>query len=45
LHGRLINVSACNRFGAAEADNTTAAFIGALFYIAARIKSFYEASS
>jgi hypothetical protein len=36
-------VSARNRFGAAEADNTTAAFIGALFYITTRIKTFYEA--
>jgi hypothetical protein len=37
-------VSARNRFGAAKTDNTTATFIGALFYITAKIKTFYEAS-
>jgi hypothetical protein len=38
-------VSARDRFGAAETDDTTAAFVGTLFYIMAGIKSFYKAPS
>jgi hypothetical protein len=38
-------VFAGNRFGAAETYNAAAAFIGALFYITAKIKTFCKASS
>jgi hypothetical protein len=38
-------MSAGNRFGAAETDYATTAFISTLFYIKAGIKTFYEASS
>jgi hypothetical protein len=38
-------MSAGNRFGAAETDNATAAFIGALFYITAKVETFRKASS